>query len=254
LSLEPSLLPDDASTQLEVRIDDETVWLSQKQMAILFDCSVENIRVHLSNIYKEEELKEGATSKDFLEVQQEGARFVKRKVVFYNLDAAISIGYRVNSKRGTQFRIWANGVLKEYLLKGYAINQRVERIERKMWEHDEKFDLLIRTNLPPNEGIFYDGQIFDAYKFVSNIIRLAKLSIVRNVLSNDTVRQRKGSCFRLRLRRNDREGLTTKDTFSKNAVAEYDTQGERSSASRVTRFDVLLRPPIFFFGTRLSVP
>jgi hypothetical protein len=169
--------PDDRTTQLEVRIEEDTVWLSQKQMALLFDCSAENIRSHLNNIYREEELNEQATSKDFLEVQQEGVRFVKRKVAYYNLDAAISIGYRVNSKRGTQFRIWANGVLKEYLLKGYAINQRFDRMERKLWEQDQKFDLLIKTNLLPNEGIFFDGQIFDAYLFASNLIKTATSSI-----------------------------------------------------------------------------
>ncbi len=170
--------PDDKSTRLEVRIEEETVWLSQKQMALLFDCSVDNVVLHLKNIYKEEELQESATSEDFSAVQQEGSRFVKRKVVCYNLDAVISVGYRVNSKRGTQFRIWANRVLKNYLLKGYAINQRVFRIEEKLLEHDQKFDLLIKTNLPPKEGIFYDGQIFDAYQFASDIIKSAKKSIV----------------------------------------------------------------------------
>ena len=170
--------PDDKSTQLEVRIEEETVWLSQKQMALLFDCSADNVSLHLKNIYKEEELMESATSEDFSEVQQEGNRFVKRKVVYYNLDAVISVGYRVNSKRGTQFRIWANQVLKDFLLKGYVLNKRVDRIETKLLEHDQKFDLLIRTNLTPNEGIFYDGQIFDAYKFVSDIVKSAKKSIV----------------------------------------------------------------------------
>ena len=169
--------PDDKSTQLEVRIEEETVWLSQKQMALLFDCSADNVSLHLKNIYKEEELLESATSEDFSEVQQEGNRFVKRKVVYYNLDAVISVGYRVNSKRGTQFRIWANQVLKDFLLKGYVLNKRVDRIETKLLEHDQKFDLLIKTNIAPKEGIFYDGQIFDAYKFVSDIIKAAKKSI-----------------------------------------------------------------------------
>lgn len=170
--------PDDQSTQLEVRIEEETVWLTQKQMAFLFDCSVDNVGLHLKNIYNEEELQESATSEDFSVVQKEGNRFVKRKVVCYNLDAVISVGYRVNSKRGTQFRIWANQVLKDYLLKGYAINQRIDRVENKLLEHDQKFDLLIKTNLLPNEGIFYDGQIFDAYQFVSDIIKAAKKSII----------------------------------------------------------------------------
>ena len=170
--------PDDKSTQLKVRIEEETIWLSQKQMALLFDCSADNVSLHLKNIYKEEELLESATSENFSEVQKEGNRFVKRKVLYYNLDAVISVGYRVNSKRGTQFRIWANQVLKDFLLKGYVLNKRVDRIEAKLLEHDQKFDLLIKTNIAPNEGIFYDGQIFDAYNFVSGLVKSAKKSIV----------------------------------------------------------------------------
>ena len=170
--------PDDVSTQLDVLIDEETVWLTQAQMVELFNSTQQNISLHIKGIYNEGELDQISTHKEYLYVQIEGGRSIKRKVLIYNLDVIISVGYRVKSQRGTQFRIWASRILRDYLLKGYAINQRVERIERKLWEHDEKFDLLIRTNLPPNEGIFYDGQIFDAYKFVSDIIRSAKLSIV----------------------------------------------------------------------------
>lgn len=100
------------------------------------------------------------------------------KTAYYNLDVIISVGYRVKSQRGTQFRIWANRVLKDYLLKGYVINQRVDKIEKKLLEHDQKFDLLIKTNLLPQEGIFYDGQIFDAYRFASDLIKSAKKSII----------------------------------------------------------------------------
>ncbi|MEI6579589.1 MAG: RhuM family protein [Eubacteriales bacterium] len=169
---------DSPSFQIEVRVDNETIWLSQKQMSELFDCSIDNIALHLKNIYKEQELNEIATSEDFSVVQKEGGRNVKRKLLFYNLDAIISVGYRVNSIRGTQFRIWANKVLKDYMLKGYAINQRIERIENKMLEHEQIFDLLIKTNLSPKEGIFFDGQIFDAYEKVSSFIKEAKLSII----------------------------------------------------------------------------
>jgi hypothetical protein len=163
--------PDDRTTQLEVRLGEDTVWLTIKQMALLFDCSTDNIGWHLKNIYNEEELKEAATSEESSEVQQEGNRIVRRKVVHFNLDAVISVGYRVNSKRGTQFRIWANRVLKDYLLKGFVINHRVDLIEKKLLDHDQKFDLLIKTNLLPTEGIFFDGQIFDAYLFASNLIK-----------------------------------------------------------------------------------
>jgi hypothetical protein len=113
-----------------------------------------------------------------LTIQIEGERKVKRKITCYNLDVIISVGYRVKSHRGTQFRIWANQILKDYLLKGYVLSHRVDRIEKKLLEHDNKFDLLIKTNLIPNEGIFYDGQIFDSYQFVSDIIKSAKKSII----------------------------------------------------------------------------
>ena len=171
-------LADDKSTQLEVRIDEDTVWLTQAQMIELFNTTKQNISLHISNIFKEGELNQNSTVKEYLTVQIEGSRRVSRKITMYNLDVIISLGYRVKSQRGTQFRIWANNVLKDYLLKGYPINQRVERIEKKLLEHDQKFDLLIKTNLLPNEGIFYDGQIFDAYQFVSDIIKSAEKSIV----------------------------------------------------------------------------
>jgi hypothetical protein len=153
-------LPDDKSAKLEVRIDEETVWLTQAQMVELFSSTKQNISLHINNIFNEGELDQNSTVKEYLTVQIEGTRRVNRKITIYNLDVIISVGYRVKSQRGTQFRIWANGVLKDFLLKGYAINHRVDRIEKKLLEHDQKFDLLIKTNLLPNEGIFYDGQIF----------------------------------------------------------------------------------------------
>lgn len=168
----------DSLTVLDVRLKNETIWLTQKQMAELFDCTADNISLHLKNIYNERELIEQATAEEFSVVQIEGKRKISRKLSLYNLDAIISVGYRVNTKRGTQFRIWANQVLKDYLLKGYAINQRIDRIENKLLEHDQKFDLLIKTGLPPHEGIFYDGQIFDAHQFVSGLIKEATKSII----------------------------------------------------------------------------
>ena len=169
---------DDKSTQLEVRLEEETVWLTQIQMVELFSSSKQNISLHINNIYRESELHPGSTVKEYLTVQKEGNRQIKRKIAVYSLDVIISVGYRVKSQRGTQFRIWANKVLKDYLLKGYAINQRIDKIESKLHEHDQKFDLLIRTNLPPHEGVFYEGQIFDAHHFVSGLIKSAEKSIV----------------------------------------------------------------------------
>ncbi len=167
--------PDDTSWQIEVRFEDETVWLTQAQMAELFQTSRANITLHISNIFKENELDRVSVCKDYLLTAPDGKNY---KTKFYSLDVIISVGYRVKSLRGTQFRIWANKVLKDYLVKGYVINQRIDRIEKKLLEHDQKFDLLIKTNISPTEGIFYDGQIFDAHKFVSEIIKSAKKSII----------------------------------------------------------------------------
>ena len=170
----------DSEVKLEVRLEDETVWLTQAQMAMLFQTTPQNVTIHIRSIYKEEELDKTSTCKDSLQVRLEGSRQVQRIQKFYNLDVIISVGYRVKSKRGTQFRIWANKVLKEYLLRGYSVNrlQDVERrVDDRLAEHehrlnqiDSKIDFFVRTSLPPVEGIFYDGQIFDAYKFASDLI------------------------------------------------------------------------------------
>ncbi len=166
---------DDQCTKLDVRIEEDTVWLTQAQMAELFQTTRTNITLHIGNVFKEGELEDVSVCKDSLLTAQDGKRY---KTKFYNLDVIISVGYRVKSLRGTQFRIWANKVLKDFLLKGYAFNQRVDKIERKLLEHDQKFDLIIKSNLQPTEGIFFDGQIFDAWKFVSNIIKEAKTGII----------------------------------------------------------------------------
>ena len=165
--------PNDQSTMLEVRIEEETVWLTQAQMGELFQATKQNISLHINNIFREGELIRDSVVKEYLTTASDGKKY---KTKFYNLDVIISIGYRVKSQRGTQFRIWANKIIKEYLLKGYAISYRVDKIERKLIEHDQKFDLLIKTNLPPTEGIFYNGQIFDAYKFVADIIKSANIT------------------------------------------------------------------------------
>ena len=168
----------DETIKLEVRMEDETVWLTQAQIVELFQSSKANISEHIKNIYEQEELEESSTVRDFRTVRQEGKRHVVRNLTYYNLDAIISIGFRVNSKRGIQFRQWANKVLKEYLLKGYSINRRLSELEKTVALHSEKIDFFVRTSLPPVEGIFYDGQIFDAYKFATDLIKSAKTSLV----------------------------------------------------------------------------
>ena len=168
----------DETIKLEVRLENETVWLTQQQMAELFVTTPQNITMHIRNIYKEGELMSESTCKDFLQVRQEGKREVKRVQKIYNLDVIISVGYRVKSFRGTQFRQWALRILKEYLLKGYSVNQRLERLEQRVTQTENKIDFFVKTSLPPEEGIFYDGQIFDAYKFANDLIRSAKQRIV----------------------------------------------------------------------------
>ena len=168
-------------TKVEVKIEDDTVWLSLNQMAQLFGRDKSVISRHLKNIYKDGELVSEATVAKNATVQIEAGRQVTRDIDYYNLDAILSVGYRVNSKQGTQFRIWATNVLKEYLLKGYTVNKRINRVEDKvdvLSDKINKIDLQLNTNLPPNQGVFFDGQIFDAYKLVSDIIRSAGKSIV----------------------------------------------------------------------------
>lgn len=168
----------DETVKLDVRIEDETVWLTQAQIVELFQSSKANISEHIKNIYEQEELEESSTVRDFRTVRQEGKRQVVRNLTYYNLDAIISIGFRVNSKRGIQFRQWGNSVLKEYLLKGYSINQRLSELEKTVALHSEKIDFFVRTSLPPVEGIFFDGQIFDAYKFATDLIKTARKSLL----------------------------------------------------------------------------
>lgn len=168
----------DQSISLEVRLEDETVWLTQAQMAELFQTTPQNITIHIRSIYREGELEEVGTCKEHLQVRQEGRRSVRRQQKFYNLDVIISVGYRVKSVYGTRFRQWANKVLKDYLLRGYAINRRLEKLEKTVADHTEKIDFFVRTSLPPVEGIFYDGQIFDAYTFATDLIKSANESIV----------------------------------------------------------------------------
>ena len=166
----------DETIRLEVRMDDETVWLTQAQMAELFDKDRTVIGRHIRNIYKEEELEKDITCAKFAHMGIEGDQQYEYTV--YNLDVIISVGYRVKSKRGTKFRQWANKVLKEYLLRGYAVNNRIERLEQRMSRTEEKIDFFVRTSLPPVEGVFYDGQVFDAYRFASDLIRKADRRIV----------------------------------------------------------------------------
>ncbi|NDV84856.1 RhuM family protein [Bacteroides sp. 51] len=180
--------PDEA-VKMEVRLEDETVWLTQSQMAELFDVKENTITYHIKEIYNTNELEVNPTTRKIRVVRKEGTRSVNRNIDFYNLDVIISVGYRVGSKRGVQFRQWASQILKDYLLRGYSINQRLNQLEnnintrfigqqQQIKQLQDKVDFFVRTSLPPVEGIFFDGQIFDAYTFVTNLIKSAKQSLV----------------------------------------------------------------------------
>ena len=172
--------PNDA-IHLEVMMANESVWLTQQQIASLFGVDKSGISRHLKNIFESEELDEALVVAKFATTTQHGAIEGKTQTTeskFYNLDAILSVGYRVNSFNATMFRKWATSVLKEYLLKGYAVNQRIDRLERRVSKTEEKIDFFVRTSLPPVEGVFFQGQIFDAYAKFESFIQSAEKEIV----------------------------------------------------------------------------
>lgn len=179
----------DEIVNLEVRVENESVWLTLNQIALLFDRDKSVISRHITNVFKEKELVKVSTVAKIATVQIEKGRSIVRQIDYYNLDVIISVGYRVKSQRGTQFRIWANQVLKDYLLKGYAINSRLtqleQKVDKKLLEHEQRISnnekqigFFVRTALPPVEGVFCDGQIFDAYIFASDLVKSANTSLV----------------------------------------------------------------------------
>ena len=164
----------DNEVKLEVRIENETVWLNRSQLAELFARDVKTIGKHVSNALREELAGISVVAK-FATTATDGKVY---QVEYYNLDMILSVGYRVKSNRGIEFRRWANKVLKEHLLKGYSINRRLTELEHTVAEHSRKIDFFVRTSLPPVEGVFYDGQLFDAYKFATDLIRSARQSLL----------------------------------------------------------------------------
>ena len=176
----------DSTLSLNARVENETVWLNQAQMVNLFQSTKQNISLHINNIFKEGELQRNSVVKEYLTTAADGKQY---RTKYYSLDVIISVGYRVKSLRGTQFRQWANKELKEYLLRGYSVNQRLlymeSRIDHRLSEHDrrldeltDKVDFFVKASLPPVEGVFFNGQIFDAYKFVCDLVKSAKKKIV----------------------------------------------------------------------------
>ena len=170
--------------ELGISIKEETIWLTQKQIVELFDSSKANISEHIKAIFDSHELDRGSTVRKFRTVQKEGNREVARDLEHYNLDVIISVGYRVNSIKATKFRQWATSVLKQYITNGYAINskkithQRFKELESDVALLKSKVNLLENKTLKPSQGIFFDGQVFDAYEFVSGLVKNAKREIV----------------------------------------------------------------------------
>ena len=175
--------------KIEVVLNEDMVWLSQSQIVQLFQSSKANISEHIKSIYHQNELDKDSTIRNFRTVRIEGNREVLRNITYYNLDVIISVGFRVNTKIGIHFRQWANNILKNNLLKGYSINQRIDYIENKfdtkLYNHDvqlkeisEQINYFVQKSIPPVQGVFYGGEIFEAYKFMTGLIKIANESII----------------------------------------------------------------------------
>jgi hypothetical protein len=249
---------------IEVRIKDETVWLTQAQMATLFGQTKQNISLHINNCFREGELEKMTTVKESLTVQIEGQRKVKRIIEYFNLDVIISVGYRVKSKQGTQFRIWATHVLRDYLLKGYALNQRMNRIENN-FEHlskeVNKISLQLKTQELPNQGVFFDGQIFDAYELASRIIRSAKneIILIDNYIDESTITHLAKKAEKVKVLLLTKTPSTSSGQASKQLVLDVKKANEQYGHFEVKplttshdRFLIIDRNEIYHIGSSLK--
>lgn len=243
-------------SKIDVRVEKDSVWLNRQQIATLFNRDIKTIGKHINNALREE-LEGLATVAKFATVQKEGNRLVQRQVEHYNLDVIISIGYRVKSKQGIQFRVWANEILKNYLLKGYALNNRMNRIEDNFSELSEKvnrIDLQINAALPPNQGIFYNGEIFDAYTLIANIIRSAKQSIILidNYVDDTVLKQ-------LSKRNKNVEATIYSNNLNKiikQDITKHNQQYQQINLKKLTtshdRFLIVDKETVYHFGASLK--
>ena len=247
----------DEETSLEVRLDDETVWLTQEQIAKLFGVKRPAVTKHIRNIYVSAELEETSVCSILEHTASDGKKY---RTQFYNLDMILSIGYRINSRNAMIFRRWASCVLKEYMFKGYVVAQKLSSLEHQIAEHDERLnqhekelDLFIKRALPPSEGIFYDGQIFDAYTFVADLIRSARKSVV--LIDNyvdDTV-------LKLLLKRDEDVSATiyTKKVSDQLAL-DVEKHNQQYSAIEIVRFNkshdrfLLIDETVYHIGASLK--
>jgi hypothetical protein len=244
----------DSAVQLDVQLSEETVWLSQQQMASLFDSTVPNISIHIRNIYKEGELLKEATVKDFLIVQNEGGRKISRHVLFYNLDVIISVGYRVKSQRGVQFRQWATKVLNNYLRYGYAISNRFERLEQRVAKTEAQIESFVHAALPPREGIFVDGQIFDAYELVQKLIKSAKKSLllIDNYVDESVLAMMSEKQAGVKVDIYTKEISKTLRLAEKNFNAQYGNLEVRTTKACHDRFLIIDDQTIYLIGASLK--
>ena len=247
----------DEETSLEVRLDDETVWLTQEQIAKLFGVKRPAVTKHIRNIYVSAELEETSVCSILEHTASDGKKY---RTQFYNLDMILSIGYRINSRNAMIFRRWASCVLKEYMFKGYVVAQKLSSLEYQIAEHDERLnqhekelDLFIKRALSPSEGIFYDGQIFDAYTFVADLIRSARKSVV--LIDNyvdDTV-------LKLLLKRDEDVSATiyTKKVSDQLAL-DVEKHNQQYSAIEIVRFNkshdrfLLIDETVYHIGASLK--
>ena len=242
--------------RLDVRLENETVWLTQAQLCELFRRDVSVISRHIKNIFAEGEL-EKESNLHFLQIANSD-----RPVTLYSLDVIISVGYRVKSVIGTRFRQWANKILKEYILRGYAINERIERLERKVFTHDEQIKLVLQTAQPPIQGVFYDGQLWDACSLVERLVARARASIllIDNWVGVETLdllaKKRKGvSVTVVTSEHKDRRGQprpTLAETDIAKFNAQYPSLTVRYSEKFHDRFLILDDGEIYLIGASLK--
>jgi hypothetical protein len=220
-------------------------------MVELFDSTKQNISLHINNIFREKELAKNSVVKYSLTTASDGKKY---KVTYYNLDVIISVGYRVKSQRGTQFRIWANKVIKDYLLKGYSIHQRLEQVEKQVWHQGQQLEQIIQTALPPKEGIFYNGQIFDAYHLVSEIIRDAQVSIILidNYIDDSVLtlfaKRRKGVSVKIFSQNISKQLLLDIDKFN----AQYEKVEVKTFNKSHDRFLIIDEKELYHIGASLK--
>jgi len=252
--------PNELASRIEVRIENETVWLNKDQMSGLFGRDRSVISRHINNIFKAGELQKDMVCAFFARTTQHGAikgKVQTKQVEFYNLDVIISVGYRVKSKQGTQFRIWATKVLREYLLIGYTVNKRIDRVEDKVDALSDKvneIDLQLNTNLPPNQGIFFDGQIFDAYNFVGDLIRSAKhsLILIDNFIDDSVLTH-------FTKRKEDVEFLVFTKRISKQLRLDIEKHNQQYKPVKIQQFDkahdrflIIDKKEVYHFGASLK--